>query len=521
MINRKKLSAMAVVGALTVSTVFTGCGQKTIDYDIDGPGDSSSNSSSTGGDSGSLKDRLGIPDSYEGNIDIGNTGLSKIEIDDDDIQVPETDKMNVVHATVTTFTNEFKQNLCESVFDKSKGIYTYDYDNQTKSDLQQQIDEYEQYKEQEQENGGDGSWYDEYINEMKAKLPEAPDEYPDAGDYSGDSFKGTIGDNDFTMYFSSSADGDGENSFGLYMNGSQLDYKPYEGATDVYYSNGQYSDGYDEEDSTNECSLSKDDAQQKAEDFLSGAGITNYVMTSIDDLVWEYQDSSWNTIATVADGYIVNFSRAIDGVATYDARLWNVSNLSQDDAYVNIPAETYSVYIDDNGILSFNGTDQLAPTGDEETNVDLLTWDELLAKANETIPAYNDVRLTYYIANDPDNEGQFEYIPVWTFSQYDDYQGSAESTYPEQLVVLDARDGSVLDLLDISKKLGCYQTYDDDEDDDVVVDTVSSYDTDEDDGEEADDVVDDAADDTADDGADDTADDGADDTADDGADEAE
>jgi hypothetical protein len=302
------------------------------------------------------------------------------------------------------------------------------------------------------------------------------------------------------------------------MNDSLMDYKPYDGAIDVYYSNGQYSDDYDEEDSTNECSLSKDDAQQKAEDFLSSAGITNYVMTSIDDLVWEYQDSSYDTMATVVDGYIVNFSRAVDGVATYDGNLWNVNNLSQDDAYTNIPAETYSVYIDDNGIISFNGTDQLAPTGDEETNVDLLTWEELLEKANETIPAYyekystrykkieyNDVRLTYYITNDPDNEGQFEYIPVWALSQYDDYEGSAESAYPEELVVLDARDGSVLDLLDISKKLGCYQTYDDEEDDDVVVDTVSSDDIDEDGEEEADvsdDVVDDGADDTADDGAD-------------------
>jgi hypothetical protein len=518
MINKKKLSAMAVVGALTVSTVFTGCGQKTIDYDIDGD---SSNSSSTSGDSGSLKDRLGIPDSYEGNIDVGNTGLSKIEIDDDDIQVPETDKMNVVYATVNTFTNEFKQNLCESLFDKSKGIYAYDYENETKSDIEEEIEQYEEYKKQEQENGGDGSWYDEYITELKAKLPEAPDEYPDAGDYSGDSFRGTIGDNGFTMYFSSS--GDGENYFGLYMNGSLMDYKPYDGATDVYYSNGQYSDDYDEDDSTNECSLSKDDAQQKAEEFLANAGISNFVMTSIDDLVWEYQDSSWSTIATVVDGYIVNFSRAIDGVATYDGNLWNVSNLSQDDAYVDIPAETYSVYIDDNGILSFNGTDQLTPTDDEETNVDLLTWEEFLEKANENIPAYyeqystsykkieyNDVRLTYYVTNDPDNEGQFEYIPVWTLSQYDDYEGSAESAYPEQLVVLDARDGSVLDLLDISQKLGCYQTYDDEEDDDVVVDTVSSDDIDEDDGEESDDVVDDGVDDAADDGADDTADDGAD-----------
>lgn len=46
-------------------------------------------------------------------------------------------------------------------------------------------------------------------------------------------------------------------------------------------------------------------------------------------------------------------------------------------------------------------------------------------------------------------------------SQYDEYQDYSEKDNPIQLVVIDARDGSVIDLLELSKSLGTYYTYDD------------------------------------------------------------
>ena len=58
-------------------------------------------------------------------------------------------------------------------------------------------------------------------------------------------------------------------------------------------------------------------------------------------------------------------------------------------------------------------------------------------------------------------DGEFDYVPAWILSQYDEYQDYSEKDNPTQLVVIDARDGSVIDLLELSKSLGTYTTYDD------------------------------------------------------------
>lgn len=43
------------------------------------------------------------------------------------------------------------------------------------------------------------SYYDSWINDLKDELATAPDEYPAAGDYTGDTFIGSIGDTRFTV----------------------------------------------------------------------------------------------------------------------------------------------------------------------------------------------------------------------------------------------------------------------------------------------------------------------------------
>ena len=70
------------------------------------------------------------------------------------------------------------------------------------------------------------------------------------------------------------------------------------------------------------------------------------------------------------------------------------------------------------------------------------------------------MELTYYLKKG-EKDGEFDYVPAWILSQYDEYQDYSEKDNPTQLVVIDARDGSVIDLLELSKSLGTYYTYDD------------------------------------------------------------
>lgn len=57
--------------------------------------------------------------------------------------------------------------------------------------------------------------------------------------------------------------------------------------------------------------------------------------------------------------------------------------------------------------------------------------------------------LTYYLTAGA-ADGQFEYKPVWIFSSCDD---KSDPDYPSEMVVLDAADGSVIDMLDVAMKV--------------------------------------------------------------------
>ena len=88
------------------------------------------------------------------------------------------------------------------------------------------------------------------------------------------------------------------------------------------------------------------------------------------------------------------------------------------------------------------------------------------------------MELTYFLKAG-DKEGTFEYIPAWILSQYEEYQDYTDKDSPTQMVVVDARDGSVIDLLELAKSLGTYYTYDDKDDSDTedVDDTDTDTDT--------------------------------------------
>ena len=143
-----KMSAVLLATALSAATVFSGCNKK-VDYDM---GDGTQKEGSAG-EGGELSSRLGVPESYEGKLDVGDSGIKEITIKDDDIITPDSDSMSIVSYKKNSFDNAYRQKVCEAIFDKSKGIYVYDFEHQTKSDLQTQIDSYQTMLDDAKEAG--------------------------------------------------------------------------------------------------------------------------------------------------------------------------------------------------------------------------------------------------------------------------------------------------------------------------------------------------------------------------------
>ncbi|MGN0396254.1 MAG: DUF6034 family protein, partial [Coprococcus sp.] len=265
----RKAAVVAIAGLMMAQTALTGCGKKTVDYDVDGTqsqeegGDKKTTSSSRDGIGG----KLGIPDGCDETINVGNSGLGTITIKDDDIEVPDTDKMDVMHITPTKISNEEKKNIAEKVFEKDKGIYMYDEEHQTKSDYEEQIASYKEMIDEAKEEG-DTSWQtymEEEIKTLEEEMAKAPDEYTEAGDYDADGFLGTRDGMQYQLYIYNASDdeeypGMGSNVYIAAKDGT-LDIRPYEGAASAYCSD-YLAPGTNV--SANASSMSKEEAEDIA-----------------------------------------------------------------------------------------------------------------------------------------------------------------------------------------------------------------------------------------------------------------
>lgn len=510
----KKMAALAVAGVLAAGTALTGCGKKNIDYSVDGGSENGGSS-----DSGSLQGKYGIPESCDTTLDVGSSGISKLAIEADEITVPDTVDLPTVYVKRKEETNDSRKQIVESVLEKDKGIYAYDYENMTKSDIQEQIDDYEKEKKNSAASGDTSSsaWYDSMIDDLKNRMQKAPDEYPAADDYSSDAFLGEINGRKYLMYMDEQGGGSG--SIGL--KDSLITYRPKDGMAGVYYSTPDDGDDLSDVDvaSSNVCTFTKEEAQSIADDFISKLGIAEVSLNNTQDLYWYYYGTDGTTEAVDVDGYAFSYSRAINNQTTDVPEAWNVDNITQDDGSVSIPAETCTVYVDSNGVVSASWVSYLEATGKTESK-DLLSFKDLLEKANENIAEYyttyptrykkvefNSMKLGYYLEK-TDEEGTFKYVPAWILTQYEDMTDSTNETYPTQMVVLDATDGTVIDLMELSKALGTYQSYETDtiardvSDDgsssiSTLDDTNTSGDTTEGEGDSTEDTSDTTADTTA------------------------
>lgn len=463
----KKIMAIMLTGAFALAA--SGCGDKTVDYGSEGGGSGESNAS----DSETIATKYNIPEECNVSIDVGKSTLERIEINDEDVTYPDTSSMDIVYYTKKEFSNEIKKNVAEAIFDKDEGIYEYDEYNIKKSDLQREIKRYERGMKAALYYGDDESakLTQEYIDEMTEQLDSAPDEYEAAGDYSGDSFIGMIDGTEYRLALY-------ENYSYLFLREDDIDHRPLEGADEIidcYCATSEDFDASEIEGLTNMCKLSESEAQSIAEDFMASIGINDMILEQTDGLYWNYYDSYTDEADTIEmDGYVFYFTRAIGNAAVSTVNPVNASNFTDDEnGDLEIPTEHFTISIDSNGIVDANWTWYLESAGETEKNVSLLTFDELLDAANENISEYyvtypthyteiefNKMELTYF-PEETDEEGVFKYAPAWILSQFEVYQDSSGEKYPYQIVVIDATDGSVVDLLSLSKALGTYYDYSD------------------------------------------------------------
>ena len=447
-----------IAGMSLLAGTFTACGDRTVDYDID-------NTSNEVSEITDLREKYGIPESCDISLDTGDSDLKKILIKDTEISVPESFGMDIVYYQKIEFDNDYKKEIAEQLLDKDEGIYVYDSENRTKADIQAEIDSLEEAKQKSIDEGlsANVSQYEQDISALNEELAEAPGEYQTAGDYSASEFTGSIDDTDYTLSF-------GDNYFYLCVK-NVLSYRPSDGASDAYTST--YNSLSDDEkamcdEKENMCEISVDMAESMALDFMEKLGAGNFVLAYTDDLCFVYKYASSGNRIIEPDGYEFTFVRSVDECPVSGKSPEDAGNMP-DDRIVDIPLEQYVICVDSNGIFSVRCTEYLKATDETEKNVELLSFDSLLNAADENVAAYymkyplnngmrvefDNITLSYYLAED--EEGTYKYVPAWILT--DESNESGQENLPDEMVVIDATNGSVIDLISLAQDLGTYYEY--------------------------------------------------------------
>ncbi len=418
-----------------------GCKRKGVDY-LNEKEQFSTNTESE------LAKRLGIPKAYGADIDPGNSRLCSITIKDDDIMVPAADSMQVVYVEENKMDAAYKKEVAQALLHNTDEIYIYDEDVWTKKDyeIEMQMTQFliENYKK------AGNMEYADYYEDLYAQYQrayEAADEGKTVSNWNESDYIGYRDELPYQLEFKPNSDGTlGYFMFYMpYIHESVL-YRPCESAIQADLS---WASGMDI--GSNECECSQEEAIDLAQEYLNDCGITDVAVELICDLEWQYFNPDGSK-TTKVDGYFIRFIRTIDGTPIYNGHMPEGIFKSGEMVY-----EQCEVYIDENGILDATVYDMFRPTGKTEKNVELLSWQEILDIVEMKIPEYyaehptdyesvtfNDVRLTYFIVRDDENDG-FRYIPVWVFAESEEYIEGA-SDFPTQLIMIDAVTGELIDV---------------------------------------------------------------------------
>ncbi len=481
---KKKYMAFILCITLAATLGLCACADKEVDYDTLSETD---NETGTTGKS-VLATKLGIPDSYEGEISVGNSGLSSIKIEADEITAPSGDSMSYLTCIKNEFDSDYKKQICEAVFDKDDGIYVYDEEHQLASDVQIQLDYYNErlaYAESVNDTEFEEIFQEE-IDELEDLLENSVSELTPVSDYSADNFLGFINGEKFLLEFNDEQNDEYGNVWSefylsYYPTENLISYKPYEGAFSVSIG-GEFGYGTDIE-ADNVCEYTLSDAEAYALKFLGNIGIENVGVVETGLLGWQYTDALYNELYYEEDGYAFKYSRLISGEVapvvyiSKEESEYSGTGMSNSVKVVSSYNEGYDVEVDSNGVI-YMSADFVLTEENEETNVDIISWDEALKILNDSAGEYfaenkpdytdvvfNDVRLMYLLIKDPANDDTYNYTPVWYFgdnnpNDYSDVESinGVEAglldyeyleLYPETVIIINAMDGTVYDLDDI------------------------------------------------------------------------
>ena len=150
--------------------------------------------------------------------------------------------------------------------------------------------------------------------------------------------------------------------------------------------------------------------------------------------------------------------------------LYNVDNLQNSSGYFYDSTDMANVYVNDEGVINMYANIYTDPQSVKEEDVEILSWNDMLEKAQTSIAEYyekyqtrygkidfNNVALRYVPS--VDESGKMCYIPAWVFTESEELRGGDESGEISQIICINAIDGSYIDLIEDAKQMKLWDDY--------------------------------------------------------------
>lgn len=434
-------------------------------------------------DSGmTLAAKLGVPTECDMTFDTGKSKLTEIRLADDDIVIPDTDRAYVVDYDRIKLDTADIQDMVESVFDRSAGIYSRDDDDDhmTKEEIQHDIDLAEIYRKQALKEGKAdvAEMYESDISDMKSRQKGAPDTYDPVYEYTMNRiYVGERNGEKYSLWISGQNDTDRFRGISIvYSEAGNQEINDLARVDDAVYVETvpESSAEANASELQNLCTMTENSAASDAMAFLSKLGISGVACVDEEPLIRRWQNDAFDTIYMEKNGYVFDFQCQIGGIDVLYKDPTGVDDLANDKGYVMQEGDRIAVYIDDDGVFYMRARLCTDTDSFDRKEVSLMGWDDMIAAADKSIAEYyrkyptayskvefNKVELLY--VPETVKDGRVRYVPAWVFTQTDNKDilnsGSSRFEHISQMVYINAIDGKYIDIVETAKALGTWYSY--------------------------------------------------------------
>lgn len=388
-----------------------------------------------------------------------------------DVVVPDTVGYKVISAREKFFTPDDRKEVLNAL---SGNVYKYDENNLPKSKVaeliqydEKQIEKYSSYK-------GDEEWlsiYQSSLEKHQKMYETAPESLVKADTYEEYKYYVEYEDLEYLFGFYGSYGSETLYHDNMYMGlrGSNI-IMELDDIYDLFENPDEYREKYTEisidvtssnYNVDNKCSISLQDAQSKASEFVRKFDFGNFKVSSSYPLrITGMVDPSTYDIESWYDGYVFIFNRNIDGV-NVDGNYYNSCDYAQTqimegNGYAFCPGygfEDIIVCVNDKGIvyMQYRGPLEMGETVADE--VVLMDYESIKNIMLEKLPVNTSPYVTYthmelcYFPIKGENQGDVVIIPVWRLTDGIPDGNERETIY--HYMVINAMDGTEVNVGEI------------------------------------------------------------------------